>query len=193
MRVRAAARLHVGDVLRMRDVGDVEDADAADAVLADRILHALRRRSRCGRCCPRPRRTAGSCRPTRRSATPGRSSPILSVGRADSRCPRSGSRCSCPGSRSCRVNARSEFVLADELLATAASSRRACMFHDGLAGVHQAGLETDARIGARRGDAARCPSARTRRSTTSTRVRRTRRARHESVDERDFNMVRSGT
>src|SRR5438105_6658858 len=41
VRVRAAARLNVRDVLRVRDVGDVEDANAANALLADRFLHAL--------------------------------------------------------------------------------------------------------------------------------------------------------
>ena len=39
--VRAAAGLHVGDVARMRDVGDVIDADAAQPVLADRLVHPL--------------------------------------------------------------------------------------------------------------------------------------------------------
>ena len=42
MRVRAAAGLHRGDGLGMRDVGDVEDADAAHPVLADGVLHPLR-------------------------------------------------------------------------------------------------------------------------------------------------------
>ncbi len=41
MRVRAAAGLHVLDVLRMRDVGDVEDTDAAHAHLAHCFRHAL--------------------------------------------------------------------------------------------------------------------------------------------------------
>ena len=41
VRVRAAAGLHVGDVLRAGDVGDVEDADAAQPILADRLGHAL--------------------------------------------------------------------------------------------------------------------------------------------------------
>ena len=41
VRVRAAAGLHVGDVLRGRDVGDVEDADAAQPVVADLLPHAL--------------------------------------------------------------------------------------------------------------------------------------------------------
>ena len=54
VRVRAAAGLHVADVLRIRDVGDVEDANAAQAVLADGVLHALRRRSRAGRSMPSP-------------------------------------------------------------------------------------------------------------------------------------------
>src|SRR5439155_10371575 len=39
--VRATTRLHRGDGLGMRDVGNVEDADAAHAVLAYRIRHAL--------------------------------------------------------------------------------------------------------------------------------------------------------
>ncbi len=42
MRVRPAAGLHGGDGLRVRDVADVEDADAAHPVFADRIGHALR-------------------------------------------------------------------------------------------------------------------------------------------------------
>ena len=41
VRVRAAAGLHVRDVLRVRDVGDVEDPDAAEPVRAHRVLHAL--------------------------------------------------------------------------------------------------------------------------------------------------------
>ena len=41
VRVRAAARLHVADVLRIRDVGDVEDAQTAKSLLAHRVLHAL--------------------------------------------------------------------------------------------------------------------------------------------------------
>ena len=40
--VRAAAGLHVADVLRRRDVGDVEDPDAAEALGAHRVLDALR-------------------------------------------------------------------------------------------------------------------------------------------------------
>ncbi len=40
--VRAAAGLHTGDRLGVRNIGDVEDADAAHPVLADRIRHALR-------------------------------------------------------------------------------------------------------------------------------------------------------
>ena len=39
--VRAAAGLHRRDLLRIADVGDVEDAHAAEAVLADRLGHAL--------------------------------------------------------------------------------------------------------------------------------------------------------
>ncbi len=39
--VRAAAGLHRRDLLRLGDVGDVEDAHAAEAFLADRLLHAL--------------------------------------------------------------------------------------------------------------------------------------------------------
>ena len=41
VRVRAAARLDVRDVLRIRDVGDVEDADAAQPIGAHRVPHAL--------------------------------------------------------------------------------------------------------------------------------------------------------
>src|SRR6185437_7546020 len=41
VRVRPAAGLHIGDVLRVVDVADVEDANAAQALLADRVLHAL--------------------------------------------------------------------------------------------------------------------------------------------------------
>ena len=41
MRVRATAGLHVADVARVLDVGDVEDADAAKAISADRRLHPL--------------------------------------------------------------------------------------------------------------------------------------------------------
>src|SRR3954470_18555890 len=40
--MRAAARLHVADVLRIRDVSDVEDADAAQTILAHRLWNALR-------------------------------------------------------------------------------------------------------------------------------------------------------
>jgi len=40
--VRAAARLHVADVLRISDVADVEDAKSAQALLADGVLDALR-------------------------------------------------------------------------------------------------------------------------------------------------------
>ena len=83
VRVRSAARLHVRDVLWIRDVGDVEDANAANALLAHRRRHALCRRSPTAPSVPRPRRTADSCRPTRRSATPGSSKPVLSVGRPD--------------------------------------------------------------------------------------------------------------
>src|SRR3989449_2901157 len=42
MRVRAATRLHVGDVPRIGEIGGVEDADAAQPVMAHRIRHALR-------------------------------------------------------------------------------------------------------------------------------------------------------
>src|SRR2546430_13486527 len=42
VRVRAAARLHVGDALGVRDVADVEDADAAQPVLTRGVGHALR-------------------------------------------------------------------------------------------------------------------------------------------------------
>ena len=41
VRVRSAAGLHVGDVLRAGDVGDVEDADAAQPILAHRLGNAL--------------------------------------------------------------------------------------------------------------------------------------------------------
>src|SRR6266550_1898978 len=40
--MRAAASLHVPDVFRIRDVGDVEDAKTAQSIMADRVLHALR-------------------------------------------------------------------------------------------------------------------------------------------------------
>ena len=72
VRVRAAAGLHVGDVLRAGDVGDVEDADAAQPILAHRLGHALDAAVERGPSVLRPTRTAGSCRPRRRSATPGR-------------------------------------------------------------------------------------------------------------------------
>ena len=39
--VGAAAGLHVGDVLRIRDIGDVEDPDPAEPVRAHRVAHAL--------------------------------------------------------------------------------------------------------------------------------------------------------
>ena len=39
--VGAAAGLHVAHVLRIGDVGDVEDPDAAEPLGADRVLHAL--------------------------------------------------------------------------------------------------------------------------------------------------------
>ena len=42
VRMRAAAGLHARHELRMRDVGDIEDADAAHAVLADRIGNAAK-------------------------------------------------------------------------------------------------------------------------------------------------------
>ena len=42
VRVRPAARLHVRDVLRLREIRDVEDADAAKTVLAHRVGHALK-------------------------------------------------------------------------------------------------------------------------------------------------------
>ena len=41
MRVRASARLHVGDVTWMADVRNVKDANAADARRAHRVLHTL--------------------------------------------------------------------------------------------------------------------------------------------------------
>ena len=41
VRVRAAAGLHRRDLLRILQVGDVEDADAAEALVADRRHHAL--------------------------------------------------------------------------------------------------------------------------------------------------------
>src|SRR2546426_12489677 len=42
VRVRAAAGLHVADVLRTGDVADVEDADPTQPYLADGILDSLR-------------------------------------------------------------------------------------------------------------------------------------------------------
>ena len=42
VRVRAAAGLHRGDLLRLLHVGDVEDADAAEPLVAHRRLDALR-------------------------------------------------------------------------------------------------------------------------------------------------------
>src|SRR3954462_13198688 len=39
--MRAAARLNIGDVLRVRDVADVEDANSAQSQLAHRVLHTL--------------------------------------------------------------------------------------------------------------------------------------------------------
>ncbi len=41
VRVRAAARLHVADVLRIGDVRDVEDAQPAQALLAHGVLHTF--------------------------------------------------------------------------------------------------------------------------------------------------------
>ena len=41
VRVRPPAGLHVGDVLGVPDVADVEDPDPAQAVMAHRLLHAL--------------------------------------------------------------------------------------------------------------------------------------------------------
>ena len=102
VRVRAAAGLHVGDVLRVGDVRDVEDANAAQAILADRLGHALDAAVDAARSGLRPRRTAGSCRPTRHSATRGRHTSAPAPASWDSRCRRSGSRCSCPGWRTCR-------------------------------------------------------------------------------------------
>ena len=54
VRVRTAAGLHVREVLRIVDVGDVEDAETADAILAHRLARRLRaavetRRRRLGR------------------------------------------------------------------------------------------------------------------------------------------------
>jgi len=40
--MRPAARLHIGDVLRVRDVRRVEDAETADPVFTHGVLHALR-------------------------------------------------------------------------------------------------------------------------------------------------------
>src|SRR5439155_113921 len=40
--VRAAAGLHVSDVLGVRDVRDVKDADAADSLTTHRVLDTLR-------------------------------------------------------------------------------------------------------------------------------------------------------
>ena len=42
VRVRAAAGLHVSDVLGVRDVRDVKDADAADSLTTHRVLDTLR-------------------------------------------------------------------------------------------------------------------------------------------------------
>ena len=39
--VRSAARLDVADILRVRNVADVEDAKSAQAILADGVLHTL--------------------------------------------------------------------------------------------------------------------------------------------------------
>jgi hypothetical protein len=101
VRVRAAARLHVADVrgLRMSLMSKMRMPRSRSGS-PPRARPACR--SRAGPPAPRPRRRAGCGRPRRRSATPGRRSPVTSTGRAGSRCPRSGSRCSCPGSRSCR-------------------------------------------------------------------------------------------
>jgi len=53
--VRAAAGLHLRDLLRLRDVGDVEDADALDTVGAGRWRRWASRAacSICGRICRR--------------------------------------------------------------------------------------------------------------------------------------------
>src|SRR2546430_14678711 len=42
VRVRPPAGLDIPDVLRVGDVGDVEDPDAAEPVRADRVVHPLR-------------------------------------------------------------------------------------------------------------------------------------------------------
>src|SRR5688572_8776680 len=42
MRMRSTAGLHVRDVLRIPDVGDVEDANAAQPIVAHRTRHTLR-------------------------------------------------------------------------------------------------------------------------------------------------------
>ena len=41
VRMRSAARLHVREVLGTRDVGDVEDANAAEALMRNGVVHAL--------------------------------------------------------------------------------------------------------------------------------------------------------
>ena len=54
VRVRAAARLHAGELHRVVDVADVEDADAAEPLEVDRARCALRAAVDAGRGSPRP-------------------------------------------------------------------------------------------------------------------------------------------
>src|ERR1700687_4144654 len=41
MRVRSAARLNIADVFWIADIADVEDANPAQSIFADRVLHTL--------------------------------------------------------------------------------------------------------------------------------------------------------
>ena len=114
--------------------------------LLTRVVHALRAAVQCGPSYLRPTRRAGSCRPTRRSATPGRETRSSGSGAPGWRCPTPGSRCSCPESRSCRVNARSELVLPANF-SDGRRRRHEAHVPGRLGGVPHAGLQADAGIG----------------------------------------------
>ena len=150
VRVRSAAGLHGRDELGMLDVGDVEHADAAHALLADRFGHAAE--AAVGAAVGRLRRHEQQVAVDRDVVL--RRGAEVGCSRApawpDSRCRRSRSRCSCPGSRSCpRTRDPSASRRAPGPVGGVVESMR--MFHAACAGIPAPGLESDARIGRRRG------------------------------------------
>ena len=97
VRVRAAAGLHVGDVLRIIDVRDVEDSKSA---------HTIRLTVSRGASLPQSRRAVGASARDEEQILIDRHIALRrradlrergSAARSDSRCPRSRIRCSCPG------------------------------------------------------------------------------------------------